>query len=165
MDPTEIPLRDLHLPIDIGWWPLAPGWWVLVGLAIAGIVYLLYLGWLRYRRNRPRRVALKQLSGLHWDFEYGADPVTLASELSELTRRAMLAYAPRDKIAGLTGSRWLEWLDRGLDAPLFTEGAGRLLESLPYVDPAEVSEENIDLRGLLDAVKIRLKRPVPGVMV
>ena len=34
MDPTQLPLRDLHLPETIGWWPLAPGWW----FAIAALV-------------------------------------------------------------------------------------------------------------------------------
>ncbi len=27
MEPSELPLRDLHLPDAVGWWPLAPGWW------------------------------------------------------------------------------------------------------------------------------------------
>ncbi|MEM8682735.1 MAG: DUF4381 domain-containing protein [Pseudomonadota bacterium] len=39
MNPTEIPIRDLHLPPEISWWPLAPGWWVI--LAIVAIVLVL----------------------------------------------------------------------------------------------------------------------------
>ena len=34
MDPEQIPLRDLHLPDAISWWPLAPGWWIVLGLAL-----------------------------------------------------------------------------------------------------------------------------------
>ena len=162
MNPAEIPLRDLHLPSPIGWWPLAPVWWVLIGIAFAGVIYLLHLGWRRFKRNRPRRIALKQLSGVRWHYEYGADPVALATEVSALIRRAMLAYAPRDEIAGLTGSRWLKWLNRGLDKPLFTYGAGQLLESLPYLNPEQVDEEDIDLRGMLEAVRMRLKTPLSG---
>ena len=30
MDPQQIPLRDLHLPDAISWWPLAPGWWLAI---------------------------------------------------------------------------------------------------------------------------------------
>jgi hypothetical protein len=163
MDPSQIPLRDLHLPADIGWWPLAPGWWVLIALATAALLYLAYREWLRFRRMRPRRLALRKLSGVRWDYEYGAEPVALATAVSEIVRRAMLAYAPRKDIAGLTGSQWLQWLDQGLDKPLFTDGAGRLLETLPYMDPAAVSEEEVDLRGMLDAATVRLKTPLPEV--
>ena len=28
---TLFHLRDLHLPDALGWWPLAPGWWVVIG--------------------------------------------------------------------------------------------------------------------------------------
>ena len=137
-------------------------WWILIGIAIAGLAYLLYRAWLGFRRNRPRRIALRQLSGVREDFQRGKDPVALATDVSELVRRAMLAYAPRDEIAGLTGTSWLHWLDRGLDRPLFSKGAGSLLETLPYRNPLQVDEDDIDLRGMLDAVRTRLKTPLPG---
>ena len=88
MDPTQVPLRDLHLPMTIGWWPLAPGWWILIGIAMAGFGWLLYRAWLSFRRNRPRRIALKKLSAARWHYEYGAEPVALATEVSDLLRRA-----------------------------------------------------------------------------
>ena len=41
MDPEQIPLRDLHLPEAIGWWPLAPGWWLVIAIALVGIGYFI----------------------------------------------------------------------------------------------------------------------------
>ena len=70
----------------------------------------------------------------------------------------MLAYSPRDAVAGLTGNKWLEWLDRDLDEKLFSEGAGRMLESLPYMNPRQVDNDT-DVRGLIKAVHTRLKKP------
>ena len=40
MDPEQIPLRDLHLPEAIGLWPLAPGWWVTITLAVIFLGFL-----------------------------------------------------------------------------------------------------------------------------
>ena len=71
----------------------------------------------------------------------------------------MLAYAPRRQVAGLTGEAWLAWLDRGLEQPLFSEGPGREIVSLPYRGDATAREPEVD--GLLAAVRQRLRMPLP----
>lgn len=159
MDPDQLPLRDLHLPDAVDWWPPAPGWWLLFALALAGLAYLAYRQWLQWRRNAARRIALAELARLRRDYEQGADTLVLAKSLSELLRRGMLAYAERGEIAGLTGDRWLEWLDRGLDDKPFTEGAGKVLESLPYRRPQSIGDD-VDLAGIIDAIQRRLKTPL-----
>lgn len=160
MNPEEIPLRDLHLPALTGWWPLAPGWWILIGLAFCGLGYLAWRAYQEFRRNAPRRRALSQLRYLQAEYTWSGDVITLGTRLSALLRRAMLAYAPRDEVAGLTGSSWLEWLDQGLADRAFTEGPGRNIESLPYRKP-DVDTDDIDIEGLIDAVRLRLKTPLP----
>lgn len=161
MNPEELPLRDLHLPAMTGWWPLAPGWWVLIALLAAGVVWLLLRAWRRWRFNAPRRFALRRLGEIRAEFEHGADAVVLGKELSELLRRAMLAYAPRQVVAGLTGKHWLGWLDQGMEDRPFSEGAGGLLESLPYLNPESVDMDT-DLDGLFDAIGRRLQTPLAG---
>ena len=61
MDLEQIPLRDLHLPEAISWWPLAPGWWVVIGLTMVliGVILQRYLE--RRARGAARRHALRQL--------------------------------------------------------------------------------------------------------
>ena len=161
MDPTQIPLRDLHLPEAIGWWPLAPGWWFLIALAFGAVCYLLYRVYRTWRRNVYRRIALKELARIRSEYRKGADAVTLATDLSELLRRTMLAYAPRGQVAGLTGDAWLEWLDDGLEDRPFSNGAGRNVESLPYRRRDGLAED-IDVDGLIRAVSARLKNPLPA---
>ena len=164
MNPEELPLRDLHLPPLTSWWPLAPGWWVLITLFAALLLWLAWRGFRHWRRNAARRYALRQLDDIRHRFDDGADPVELGKSLSELTRRAMLAYAARDEVAGLTGDAWLFWLDQQLDSKPFTGGAGRLLESLPYVNPQSIDLDT-DIRGLLDAVELRLRTPLQTELV
>jgi hypothetical protein len=159
MDPLQIPLRDLHLPEMIGWWPLAPGWWFLIVLAAAGLGYLLYQSFMKWRRNAARRVALRELARIQSEFKDGVDEISLAIELSELLRRTMLAYAPRDEVAGLTGANWLRWLDHGLEDKPFSEGSGHNVESLPYRRPDAI-EDDVDVAGLIKAVKKRLQTPL-----
>ncbi len=73
----------------------------------------------------------------------------------------MLAYAPRHEVAGLTGANWLHWLDQGIDEKPFSEGSGQNVESLPYRRPDAV-EDDVDVQGLIDAIKTRLQTPLPA---
>jgi hypothetical protein len=161
MDPTQIPLRDLHLPEITGWWPLAPGWWFLIALLVAGLGYLLYQSYANWRRNAARRIALRELARIQHEYKDGVDEISLAIELSELLRRTMLAYAPRNEVAGLTGGSWLRWLDQGLDDRPFSEGSGQNVESLPYRS-RDAIEDDVDVEGLIKAVKTRLQTPIPA---
>jgi hypothetical protein len=161
MDPEQIPLRDLHLPGMIGWWPLAPGWWVLLGCLVIALGFLLR----HYLRVRARRAAsrhaLQNLDALLDGYEQHRNAVTFTAAVSELLRRTMLAYAPRDEVAGLTGEAWLAWLDRDLQQPQFVSGPGRQLVDLPYRNPAAETPD-ADIYALVTAVRQRVATPVGG---
>ena len=161
MEENALPLRDLHLPDAIGWWPLAPGWWVLLGLAT---VALGYVAWRWYRAwvfNAPRRFALQELARYETAYLEHRDPVTLGKQISELLRRGMLAYAPREEVAGLTGEAWLKWLDKGMSVPYFHTEGGRSLMTLPYRNPGD-DFSDIDVGAMLAAVRMRLNEPLGG---
>ncbi len=159
MDPEQLPLRDLHLPEAVSWWPLAPGWWILLALLLVVLAIVAH-NWLRaYRRNRARRVAHERFREYRAAYAEHGNPVALGRQLSELLRRTMLAYAPRASVAGLTGEAWLEWLDSGLDQPLFADGPGRVLIDLPYRDP-DGSLDDVNVEGLVDAVETRILKPL-----
>jgi len=159
MSPEQIPLRDLHLPEAIGWWPLAPGWWVVIVLVLLGIGFLLR-AWLRTRaRGAARRYALRQLDAIVQQYDEHKDPVAFGANLSELLRRVMLAYAPRQDVAGLTGEEWLQWLDQDLAQPVFSSGPGRQILDLPYRNPnTELPEPDVD--RLVAAVRHRVATPL-----
>ena len=161
MDPGQIPIRDLHLPEAIGWWPLAPGWWILIALAAIGLVLLLRQYLRRRAAGAARRHALQQLGQLSAEYEQHRDAVRFSAALSELLRRTMLAYAPREEVAGLTGDAWLAWLDQDLGTPRFQTDAGRKLLEMPYRRP----DEDVSAMELIDvvaAVRQRLATPVRG---
>ena len=161
MDPEQIPLRDLHLPDAVSWWPLAPGWYAVIAIALVACLYLLRLYLRRRARGAARRHALKQLARVTAEFEQHGDAVAFSSEMSELLRRTMLAYAPRSEVAGLTGDEWLAWLDRDFDQPRFRGEIGRKLLELPYRRPDD-DLSALDLVDVVAAVRQRLATPVGG---
>ena len=161
MDENAIPLRDLHLPEAIGWWPLAPGWWVLLALVIVALAYTAWRLYKRWQFYAPRRYALRELARFEAEYLEHRDPVALGKQLSELLRRGMLAYAPREEVAGLTGDDWLAWLDEGMPLPYFHTEGGKSLLDLPYRDP-EGDFSDIDVDALVSAVRMRLGAPLRG---
>ncbi|MGB5490199.1 MAG: DUF4381 domain-containing protein [Woeseiaceae bacterium] len=159
MDETQLPLRDLHLPDAIGWWPLAPGWWFLLLLAAGALTYLLLRAVRAWQKNAPRRFALAELARYEKEYLQHRDPVTLGKQLSELLRRGMLAYASRGEIAGLTGNAWLIWLDNGMPLPYFHTQGGKSLLELPYRNPNS-DFSDVDIDAMLSAVRMRLSVPL-----
>ena len=159
MDPSQLPIRDLHLPNSIGWWPLAPGWWIVIGLVAIGALFLLRRAVLAHRRNSARRYALRMLKQ-HCDaYARHGSAVELGTQLSALVRRTMLAYAPRAEVAGLTGEAWLAWLDADLDRSHFVAGDGRPLIDWPYRD-RDLKVDRSDVGAFVDAIRLRLSTPV-----
>ncbi len=161
MENAGLPLRDLHLPDAISWWPLAPGWWgviAILALILAVVVWRVHRRW---QFNAPRRYAMRELARYESEYLEHRNPVALGKQLSELLRRGMLAYAPRDEVAGLTGVEWLTWLDRGMPLPYFHTEGGKSLLNLPYRDP-DGDFSDIDINALLAAVRMRLSVPLGG---
>jgi hypothetical protein len=118
-------LRPLHAPEPIPWWPPAPGWWLLAGLVVAGILGVL---WWR-RRMAPRSAAMAELASLA---ARTRDPVEQAAGVNQLLKRYALVCWPRPGVASLTGEAWLEFLDEHGGAGDFSQGPGRALLQLPY---------------------------------
>lgn len=120
-------LRDIHLPSSPAWWTIPELWLAAVCMAaLAG-----WLGW-RHRRNRLLHCSLRELARLSETHARDGDAVRLARGLSQLLRHHAAACFPQAGVEGLAGSAWLAFLDAHGGQGLFTQGAGAILESLPY---------------------------------
>jgi len=128
---SELPLRDIHLPDPVSWWPPAPGWWLLLALLVAIALLSGFLHY-RYRRNALQRAARQALHRIGEDYRQSGDTRLLVQQLSILLRRVSLSRYPRQQVAGLTGCTWLSLLDRTLPGEEFQQGAGRVLIEAPY---------------------------------
>jgi hypothetical protein len=146
-DLSSLPLRDIHLPAPIGWWPPAVGWWLLAALLLVGLASYAF----RYYQSRHRRAALKSLTRTRAALEQGAEPVACLQNVSTVLRRfAMTTAAARDRkadhaaerdVPGLTGQRWLAYLDSRWQRDAFAHGAGRALLAAPYARPNSIDRD------------------------
>jgi len=119
-------LRDIHLPEPIGWWPPAPGWWlvgfVMLIIAAVGGVYLLRL----LKNGRYRREAKQELRRLAENPD-GLDDRQLIEQFNILLRRFAIRAYGRKTVSSLAGQRWLEFLDSKGATDRFSAGEGAVL--------------------------------------
>jgi hypothetical protein len=134
-------LHPLRLPVQIGWWPPAPGWWLLL---LAGLVALTALGYLirrRYKRNAYRRRALLQLQALETQYVAQPDAGHHLSQINALLKSVALLAYPRTSVAAHYGGNWRAFLNRSLppDAHFpqaFDDAAYQ--KNCPAIDVAQV---------------------------
>lgn len=128
-------LRDAYPPDLPGWFPPAPGWWIVLGLALALLVLALRRAAPAWRHWRLRRRLLAAL-----------ERAATAAEISQLLRTAVLARFPQHGAAGLQGAGWIAFLEARDRAPgRFAELGAALAES-PYRAP-RAGEEVAPLRA------------------
>jgi hypothetical protein len=139
------PLANLHplrQPELIGWWPPAPGWWMLLGIAIIIVAALVYL-WRKHRKkNTYRRLALSQLQALRLQFESEEDTSVFIAQVNALLKSVALRAYPRTDVAAKHGAAWRSFLN--LSLPPSEELQSDFDEAIyqkhcPSIDVAQVS--------------------------
>lgn len=136
----DLPLRDIHWPDPVGFWPLAPGWW-LIGLMVL-LATVVGAVWLRHQARSITRLARMELTLL--ERRHDLAPTERCRRLSCLLRRVCLSLYPRETVAGLSGEAWLTFLDQCFDKPRFSVGTGRQLLEAPYNRHASLTTGDID---------------------
>lgn len=151
MNPNELPLRDIHLPPEISWWPLAWGWWLVLLLVLCGLVALVWW-WLKRPVTNQRVNISAQASALQEleriEQQYSNDPMGLVRELSVLLRRMAISLYGRRSVAGLTGVTWLQFLDKQSGSPVFSQRFQQALTELPYR-----AQGSVDVSALVQEVR------------
>ena len=155
----ELPLRDVHLPDPIAWWPLAIGWWMLLGLALLFAVYLM---WRRHKiRNALESKLITMIAAIRDDTSIN-DQERLR-RLCLLLKRYAITRSGRESVAGLTGPEWTAWLSKYLASDLFLTKFSTLLVDDPYspstefVNLGDLFDHCIDRLGLLAKASAQIR--------
>ena len=151
-DPLE-QLRDVHMPADPSWWPLALGWWI-AALLIAGVVgYSLWLALKRHRAHAPMRQAGHLLARYEAAFAAAEmTPLEYVDRCNELLKRYLVRALGRHEFAELSGEAWLQALDELSASTAFTTGSGRVLGNDRFK-----REPTLRVDGLGDHIRAALR--------
>jgi len=139
-------IRDLD---PISWWPLAPGWWVLIVLALLAAAAAYWRRW-AYQRSWQGQT-YRAFVALDRRLSRG-DAQQIAGTLSELLRRVAMQSHSRAECAGLEGVDWLRWLTTKDPGGFDWAARGSLLIEAPYAPPGRTySPQSVKI--LIDAAK------------
>ena len=132
MNPEDLiqQLAPLRAPEPIGWWPLAPVWWVVISLVAIGLGFLCFKLLQRYQRNAYRREALQWLSELQ---DESAD----AQALNRALKATALQAYDATSVASLSGDGWIRFLRDS--CPKLDNDALDILSRAHTYDPGAVS--------------------------
>jgi len=132
-DPASLQnLNDIVLPVDVGWWPLASGWYYLGSLLLIALAWFVYRTIRNWNENRYRRTALHQLKLLASDIKDTDRRDAGLRQLPVLLKRTALSVYPRSQLASLTGKNWLDFLNSKVSKASFNESTAALLDKLSY---------------------------------
>ena len=99
-------LKDIHSAGDPGWWPPAPGWWVLGLLLLLVLSYLFRILANKLAVIRRRRAWLRELNSLSRQFDPVEKPREYLAALNTLFRAVALKAFPETGCARLQGEEW-----------------------------------------------------------
>ena len=142
-------LHEIALPDPVSWMPQTVGWY-----AVFGLMAVITVGWgygrlQRFRENRYRRVALAELEGIERELRQPEKRARALAEIPVLLKKTALAAFPRSEVAGLSGEKWLAFLDKTLGGKGFTGNVGRLLPELAYAPGPRISKLPDEMIGKL----------------
>ncbi len=152
MNPLLEQLHDIEGLDPISGWPLAFGWWVVIGLGLTLVIVTVYLviRWIIFQRSW-KSDTLQKLAMLDSQLSDTTARETLMT-LSEYIRRIALRRYSRKECAGLTGDDWLKWLKKNDPKQFDWENHGSILIDAPYA-PISVRASINDIKNLIQAVR------------
>ena len=130
-------MHDIIVPNAVGFFPLAPGWYILLLLFFTLLFHFALKRYRIYKKEQYRREAFESLAQLQQRNRKN----TLA--LLSLAKRVGLSAYGRENIAILNGDDWWDFIEKHSQAKVGS-ALRKEIEILLYQDAATFSESTFD---------------------
>lgn len=141
-DQTAASLRDIHLPDAVSWWPPAIGWWIVLALIIASVIFIPKL----YRRatyTPLKKVANDTFMEIIKQHKKNNNGLEFVVNTSQFLRQTAMSYTGREQVAQLTGDKWVQALNNISVKKIFTDSLKQSLIDAPYQKDSSVNTEQL----------------------
>ena len=99
-------LNDIIVPDAVGFFPLAPGWIIMILLALALLFHFAIKAYSHYKKTLYKREAFKELES------YTQESSEEILALLTLAKRVGIAAYGRRQIAKLSGESWWDFMEQ-----------------------------------------------------
>lgn len=106
---TTLPLEALQLPEAISWWPLAPGWWVLIGLVLVLVIVITAVVIRHWYQHRSKRATRRVLQDAYRQYQQSNNYQQFLQVINQTLKRYCREQAP--SASGLSGQAWIDFLN------------------------------------------------------
>lgn len=154
LDSQQLQLQDIVIAPAAQWWPLAPGWYVLVGTLSVLIIYSIWTTVRAVKRRRARREALRQLTALQQQPHGSINDITL------LLKQAALAYFPHACINNTDNAAWWAFVGNQLSTGQQRRHQA-LLEALQQASYQPVTAQQQWLTAYYEFADLWLRQALP----
>ena len=131
-------LHDVIVPNAVGFFPLAPGWYMVLLLLLGLLFHFAIQAYKYHKKSQYRREALKELTS------YSQENKENALALLLLAKRVAIAAYERKEIAKLSDSPWWDFLEKHSKAKVSSharEDIAKLLYDDAYVMESVLFDE------------------------
>ena len=120
-------LKGLHLMNQPSWWPLAYGWWVILGALILAIIITLLIK--RWWQSRPVVYALNEIKRIE---KQDVSDLDFLHALSDLMKRVAILKFGRETISPLAEDKWQNFIIKTVPN-LFSKPQAKVIAFSPYL--------------------------------
>lgn len=166
-------LADIHLPEPVGFWPPAPGWWVLFVVLCLTTYFVSKRSYASWRLRRTCSFALRELDACLQTFQQSiaglngealdARRLDFVNDVNSVLRRVALKQFPDQAPAGIGGQDWIAFLRTHGNASMLDDRLAQTLSQGRFARHWDVDDKALYAMAHQWISSLYLARINPGV--